>query len=71
LGPVLIIIYLSLCLLTATLGRGRRLGYWGTALTCVIITPFIAFLLLLLFQRRRQQPAALTAPADGDTRVDP
>ena len=52
-GPVLIIIYLVLCLLTATLGRGTRVGYWGTALISVVITPFIAFLLLLLFQRRQ------------------
>lgn len=52
-GPILIIVYLALCLLTATLGRGTRAGYWGTAFISVIITPFITFLVLLLFQRRR------------------
>jgi VanZ family protein len=44
--------YLGLCLLVATLGRNTRIGYWGTVLVSVIITPFLTFLLLFFFTPR-------------------
>ena len=44
--------YLALCLLVATLGRQRRIGYWGTALLSFVITPFVTFLVLFFFAPR-------------------
>jgi hypothetical protein len=44
--------YLALCLLVASLGRRTRIGYWGTVLVGVIITPFLTFLLLFFFAPR-------------------
>lgn len=44
--------YLGLCLLVAILGRDTRIGYWGTVLVSVIITPFLTFLFLFFFTPR-------------------
>ena len=44
--------YLALCLLVGTLGQDRRVGYWGTVLISLIVTPFVTFLFLFFFARR-------------------
>ena len=45
--------YIALCLLVGILGRQTRIGYWGTALISLAITPFLTFLLLFFFAPRR------------------
>ena len=41
--------YLALSLLVGTLGRHTRIGYWGTVLISLIVTPFVTFLFLFFF----------------------
>lgn len=41
--------YLALCLLVGIVGRNTRIGYWGTAVVSVVVTPFVVFIVLLLF----------------------
>ena len=49
--------YVVLCLLVGILGRRTRVGYWGTVLVSVIITPFLTFLFLLFFTPRSSAPS--------------
>ena len=42
-----IIYYLFFAILTAWFGRHRAIGFWGFLLIAVVITPFLAALLLL------------------------
>ena len=49
---LLFIGYIGLCLLVGILGRQTRIGYWGTVLVSVLITPFLAFLFLFFFTPR-------------------
>ena len=44
--------YVALCLLVGILGRQTRIGYWGTVLVSLIITPFLTFLFLVFFAPR-------------------
>lgn len=44
--------YVALCLLVGILGRQTRIGYWGTVLVSLIVTPFLTFLFLLFFAPR-------------------
>ena len=44
--------YLGLCLLVSILGRNTRIGYWGTVLVSLIITPFLTFLFVFFFTPR-------------------
>ena len=44
--------YVALCLLVGTLGRRTRIGYWGTVVISIVITPFLAFLFLFFFSPR-------------------
>ena len=43
----LIIIYLIFCLLTGLCGTQRRLGFFGTFLISIIITPVVMLLVLI------------------------
>ena len=49
---LLFLAYIALCLLVGTLGRQTRVGYWGTVLISLVITPFLAFLFLFFFAPR-------------------
>ncbi len=49
---LLLLLYLVLCLVVAILGRHTRIGYWGTALVALFITPLITLVLLTLFRDR-------------------
>ena len=60
---LLALLYLILCLLVAFLGRGTRIGYLGTAVLSVVLTPFLVFILLLLLRPRIEEPAD-EQPAD-------
>lgn len=48
--------YLALCLLVGTLGRTTRIGYWGTVLVSLVVTPFVTFLFLFFFSPRPAAP---------------
>ena len=49
---LLFLAYVALCLLVATLGRETRIGYWGTVLISLVITPFLTFVFIVFFKRR-------------------
>jgi hypothetical protein len=53
---LLFLAYIGLCLLVGTLGRTTRIGYWGTVLISVVVTPFVTFLFLFLFTPRPSAP---------------
>lgn len=55
---LLFILYLVLCLAVAFLGRRSRVGYWGTFLFSLIITPFLMFLILILMGDRPRESDA-------------
>ena len=44
--------YGGLCLLVGILGRTTRIGYWGTVLVSVVVTPVVAFAFLFFFAPR-------------------
>jgi hypothetical protein len=44
--------YIALCLLVGILGRTTRIGYWGTVIISVVVTPFLSFLFLFFFAPR-------------------
>lgn len=44
---IAIILYLILCLLVGLMGRYTRLGYFGTSVLALLVTPPLAVLLLL------------------------
>jgi hypothetical protein len=50
----LIVLYIICCLITGYLGRYRRMGYMGTFLLSVLITPLLMLLIL-----------AITGPSEG------
>jgi Sec-independent protein secretion pathway component TatC len=45
----LIILYVICALLTGFLGRDRRMGYVGTVILSLVITPPLMLLILLMF----------------------
>jgi hypothetical protein len=45
--------YIALCLLVGILGRETRVGYWGTVVIGIVLTPFLTFLGLFFFAPRR------------------
>jgi uncharacterized membrane protein len=45
---VLIIIYIVFCVLAGLCGTNRRLGFFGTFLISLIITPVVMLLVLIL-----------------------
>lgn len=43
-----VIVYLVFCFLTAACGIERRMGFWGTFIISLFITPVVMLLVLLL-----------------------
>jgi Na+/melibiose symporter-like transporter len=54
--------YVALCLLVGILGRQTRVGYWGTVVISIVITPFLTFLLLFFFASRETRDAPRNTP---------
>lgn len=54
LGIIPVLIYIGLCLIVGIRGRGTRMGYWGTALLSLILTPLVVFFALILLERPQQ-----------------
>lgn len=48
LGYLLPFVYLFVCALTGYFGRNTRIGFWGTTLLAVFVTPFVVLIALLL-----------------------
>ncbi len=42
----LALLYLALCLVAGTLGRNRRMGFWGFLFGSICLTPIITLLFL-------------------------
>jgi hypothetical protein len=55
---MLIILYLTICLLVAFLGRNRGLGFLATLLLSILLTPLVATVILLIMRGAEQAPAA-------------
>ena len=43
-----ILAYLTVCLLTGFAGTERRMGFWGTFLFAILVTPLVAFPVLFI-----------------------
>lgn len=54
---LLFIGYVVLCLLVGLMGRKTRIGFLGTFVASLLLTPFIVFIFLVVFERR-DDPAA-------------
>ena len=48
LPPFVIVLYLALCLVTASLGRRRAIGFWGVFALSLLLTPAIMGFVLFL-----------------------
>jgi hypothetical protein len=46
--PLVLTIYILLCLLTGYVGRGTRIGFWGSTAVAVFVTPLIALPVVFL-----------------------
>jgi hypothetical protein len=56
-SAVAIILYVIFCALTGLCGIQRRLGFWGTFLISLLVTPIPVLLVLLLTAPRRRYDA--------------
>ena len=45
----LVVAYVLLCFITGYFGRNRRMGYFGTVLLSLLITPLLMLIILMLF----------------------
>ena len=52
-----ILIYLTLCALVGMRGMSTRVGFWGTALLSVILTPLVVFLAIMIFEDQSRRNA--------------
>lgn len=62
---VQILVFLAICLGVGWLGRNRRLGFAGTFLASVILTPFVG-LLALLVGEKAEPTERTTSDRGGD-----
>ncbi|WP_108661735.1 hypothetical protein [Acuticoccus kandeliae] len=51
LGFVPVLIYFGLCLIVGIRGKDARIGYWGTVLLSVFLTPLLVFFALIMLER--------------------
>ena len=61
-----VIVYLVFCFLTAACGIERRMGFWGTFIISLFITPPVMLLVLLLTARKER-----AAPAPPSRKLTP
>lgn len=48
------IIYIVICLVCAMFGMGTKLGFWGTLLMSIFLTPLVSMLVLLIMERLKK-----------------
>lgn len=51
----LVCIYVILCTIVANIGGKRLVGFWGTLLFSLLLTPILVWCLLILLDRSKQQ----------------
>ena len=56
-GLLPILVYLALCALVGIKGMDIRLGFWGTALLSVLLTPLVVFIALMIFDGKPSRNA--------------
>jgi hypothetical protein len=61
---IAIVLYVIICLLAGLAGSQRRMGFFGTFLLSLVITPLLASL-LLIFTRPHQEKAPAETGAKG------
>ena len=49
------VIYLGFCYACASLGKNRKLGFWGYFVASVLLSPVIGFILLLASDEKPPQ----------------
>ncbi|MBV8187379.1 MAG: hypothetical protein JOY64_17550 [Alphaproteobacteria bacterium] len=64
-GPLLPVVYLAVCALTAYFGRNRRIGYWGTFLLTIPLTPLVMLVALVLLAPMTDAPGHAERPGRG------
>lgn len=47
-GGIAVILYLVFCLLTALCGTQRRIGFFGTFIISVLVSPVVVLLVLII-----------------------
>jgi len=47
------LIYIFLSFFTATMGRNTKLGFWGTFIMAILLTPVLTAILLIAFRAKR------------------
>jgi hypothetical protein len=52
-----VLVYLALCVLVGVKGMDTRLGFWGTSLLSLILTPLIVFIALVMFEGQPRRKA--------------
>jgi uncharacterized membrane protein len=52
-----IAIYLGLCVLVGVRGMQTQIGFWGTMLLSVVITPLVVFIALVVFEGQPRRSA--------------
>ena len=45
----IVVAYVLLCFITGYFGRNRRMGYFGTVLLSLLITPLLMLMILIFF----------------------
>jgi hypothetical protein len=52
---LLLLAYVTLCVVVGYAGRLTRVGFWGSFFISLLITPPVAIVLMILFQPHRRQ----------------
>jgi len=51
----IVCIYVILCATVANIGGKRLVGFWGTLVLSLILTPIVTLLLLIMLDRKRKR----------------
>jgi hypothetical protein len=57
LAYLFVAIYVLLCTLVAIVGSGARLGFWGTFVVSLLLTPVLTILFLIVFTPKTRKSA--------------
>jgi hypothetical protein len=62
---IAVVLYVIFCLLAGLAGSQRRMGFFGTFLRSLVITPLLVSLLLILTRPSRDEPGRSLATDRG------
>ena len=54
LNPIFIAGWIIFSLIAGIMGSNKRMGFWGTFLTSLVISPVICIIFVLIFQPKRK-----------------